>query len=681
MMKTPLLIFFILLTNLSFGQINLRSLGPNNPSNLEVPSAAVTAELATANARPTSQWQIGDEIIGPSTMNEYKWNGVTFVYVGNINGTPVPTTAPTATTTATTTSTSTFVVVNTPVNTNTPWNTPTPTSTFTATQTWTGTITPSPTPLIPTAVSSSNYCGNPRLIIAGVDSLTLSTYSDYLDFLITDLKSEYSDGGPGFFPLDYTNQQYYGFSFSFDSSGTQLGGTFTTVPAIYSINSFAVTWQGASNGWFTIQPTPAGARGPSFSNQPIYPQTYDYARHFYLQQPGGGTFIFNTGGSLASNAVTVNTNGTLNIEYVELPGNPANNAVSCTAITGNVCFFGDLFYNKTGVMVNCIGWPGSHVMGAWSALNATTWARWMQLLRPNYWLLNGGRNDSGSGVSGGQLTYYYNSLINEIHNGWPGCNVLQIVPNRDADPDTYIEQYKELFINNWENGLAGFIDNDVAMGTYEQSVTWVEMTASSNPHPVYYGSRNIADNIAKKIDLNQNPGRLSASIWGTQQYLMNTKGDLNEHTFEFPVTMTVPQKVLEFGLANNAQQTVMIHLILTSNLDGTYLVNKTTVDLTAQNIFALTGCVSSYTTGNPVVVLQNSDSNGGLLNYTFSYDVNSNNRMEVWVTPSTTSTLSTTHFCKVSVTGDWTVASNFTGSVAYATPTPAIPGPPIFQTY
>lgn len=87
--------------------VTLRSLGPNNPSNLEVPSAAITAaSIATVEAIPTSTIQVGDRGIDPNYEILFTNSGWTTV--GKFGATP----------TSTVTST------------NTPYVTPTPGATM-----------------------------------------------------------------------------------------------------------------------------------------------------------------------------------------------------------------------------------------------------------------------------------------------------------------------------------------------------------------------------------------------------------------------------------------------------------------------------------------------------------------------------------------------------------------------
>lgn len=166
--------------------------------------------------------------------------------------------------------------------------------------------------------------------------------------------------------------------------------------------------------------------------------------------------------------------------------------------------------------------------------------------------------------------------------------------------------------------------------------------------------------------------------WGADAYNLKSGDDIQKYVYQFPISVTGSQEIYEFGLASGGNQSVMVHLDIVSQLDGTSLTNKQSIDLTAQNTFATMGAISSYTTNTPVTVLQTTGANNSQLQMTFAYKINQWNRMEIDMVPSITGSPAPAGngWIHTSIGGNWITVSNFTG----ATPTPPVLGGTFFQT-
>lgn len=138
MKKGFFVLAFFLIPSLASYAVTLRSLGPNNPSNLEIPSAAITGLASGMFAVPSNNLQIGDEYFQTDKLLTFQWNGQTWQEL-LVSVVYSPTITPTITNTPT--PTPTFTPVNTPAGTSPTW-TPTKTNTPTFTPTPTGSPTP-----------------------------------------------------------------------------------------------------------------------------------------------------------------------------------------------------------------------------------------------------------------------------------------------------------------------------------------------------------------------------------------------------------------------------------------------------------------------------------------------------------------------------------------------------------
>ena len=148
-MKNLLFGLVILLLAMSVEATTLRSLGPNNPSNLEVPSNcitfATTAAMEAAAQTPT-QFQLGDCASPKDTNAVYLWTGATPVWNQvKVLGTDTPTF--TSTPSITPTLSPTCNTASTPICGNQGTFTFTPTGSPTYTPTIAGTLTPTYTPV------------------------------------------------------------------------------------------------------------------------------------------------------------------------------------------------------------------------------------------------------------------------------------------------------------------------------------------------------------------------------------------------------------------------------------------------------------------------------------------------------------------------------------------------------
>ena len=118
---------------------------------------------------------------------------------------------------------------------------------------------------------------------------------------------------------------------------------------------------------------------------------------------------------------------------------------------------------------------------------------------------------------------------------------------------------------------------------------------------------------------------------------------------------------------------------LNTSFGGTKLVNEQMITFSPSNIFALKGCVSDPGWTTPPTVSYQNNYLGGQLQVAYTYDVNANNRMEIWAVPTTSGAPPPTGngYCHYSITGTWKAVANFTGP----TPTPGTLGDAIYITY
>lgn len=594
----------------------------------------------------------------------WQWNGSAWVQIV-LAGTNTFTPTVTSNLTMTPTVTNTFTPIST--NTNTPTSTPT------------GTLTNTPTFVNTPTYTINNHSGH-RTIIAGIDSLTLSGFSDYLDYIIETLKNSVGDGGPGIITIGSGMENYYGYSLATNGTLTGTGGAFdfTKSPGNYSLNGDGVTWVGAVAGTLNMTPIDSLQR-KNILKLSIFPNTYEFVRLYYLQQPSGGTATMNTMGSPSANQITINTNGPLKLMFAELPGNPANAGVSISAITGNFVAYAFEFYNRQGISVNCIGVAGYHFLDqVANAFDGGFYSQWMAYIQPDYFLFNGGRNDAGSSVSGSSFKGALDRWIDNIKRGWPHTGILCIKTNSNSDSsiNAFLDSYGEVYIQEWLNGRVGYADDQVANGTYAEAAA-NSFISGDGIHPTDQGSRYRADNILKCLNFDNKPGALFIAPWNISKGIYKTSGSLNARNIEYSLPQSSARKVLEIALATGGQQTVMVKLEIAGVVEGTNIVNRSTVVLTAQNSSQNLGWVTSFTLGTPTIELQTTGATFGRLVLTFTASINANNRLQVSVNPTTSGSPAPTGRVKLNVMGSWNIINQFAGP----TPTPGVQGPTLFQVY
>ncbi|WP_176222092.1 SGNH/GDSL hydrolase family protein [Tuberibacillus sp. Marseille-P3662] len=219
----------------------------------------------------------------------------------------------------------------------------------------------------------------PFLIVAGLDSLTNGalthkTKSRYLDTLIPQMHKTYGDGGPGYVPFDsiYFKQDHHQLKMSRrlkEINDLEPG----QYPSQYSFDLKGLYTNKGRSDWLRFD----------------LKKDWTYGRVFYLQQPDGGSFKI---GYRHQKFIQVDTGGSLSLKTIELPKHVQDRQVVIRHISGKVTLFGGIFLKNGGVAVSRIG-QGGDLLRWHAQLNNAFMKQWLQQLKPDLLIFNGGTND------------------------------------------------------------------------------------------------------------------------------------------------------------------------------------------------------------------------------------------------------------------------------------------------
>ena len=245
-------------------------------------------------------------------------------------------------------------------------------------------------------------------IMAGIDSLSNGAGgSCWVDNFRHRLYNQFGCGGIGYVGLHNTQVVEFG------TWNTNLPSIVDTEYQQYSLDAkgvYRTNQTGGDHVWLYLD------------------KNYTNVKIIYLKMPTGGTFECSWINE-PSTKQSVNTKGDVfDLGVIELTGNNSlrKGWISLDNFTDDVVIFGLYCYNKQGVIVSKIGLGGDK-FEKHANLNDTFREKWIDIITPDYYILNGGTNDNQT------LTpQAYETLLNKYVAPFKTKNVNMIIvsPNR-----------------------------------------------------------------------------------------------------------------------------------------------------------------------------------------------------------------------------------------------------------
>lgn len=315
-----------------------------------------------------------------------------------------------------------------------------------------------------------------KRLACGIDSLTEGTPTSVIDVAISLLGADQSN--TAFWVRGYT-PFYSNLAEVTDILG--IGGH-GVVPRCYSLDGYGLQTSGAVAGsWKQLPQNSAG------------PVSWQKARLFYLQQPGGGTFNYNQWDATLPGPITaVNTAGTLQLAWVDLPVSYAcpSAYVQATSIVGNVVFFGILYLQNdvtTDSFAIKISQAGQTVTD-WALMNASFQQQWWNALNFDHFIFNGGQNDGRSGISAAAFQTAVNTYLGFPLSATTPPSITIVEPAQSSDWATQpLSTYPPVYRATAAALGAGFFSLQDLLGSFAQisattgmNVDGIHTSANSN---------------------------------------------------------------------------------------------------------------------------------------------------------------------------------------------------------
>ena len=341
-------------------------------------------------------------------------------------------------------------------------------------------------------INVSNKTPNYIHIMAGMDSLTNGAGgSSWCNYFRDKAFAQLGCGGLGYIGLD-------------NNTIGDFGSWGTTAPSVYNNKTYEQ---------YSFDRKGIVMSNTHSLNLNFIDKDFDNCKIIYLKHPNGGSFDFKW---VVSGAATYkcNTNSaTYDLGVVELNGNSAgaNGKIGINNITnGEVVIFGVLCTsNNGGLLFSKIG-KGGEPFKNHANLNSEFREKWLDILKPDYFLFNGGTNDEKTVQANeyGQLVEkYIRSFLNK------DIKVTLITPNNMINL-TYLPSYAPVLQQYAQNNKCSYISHAEVLGSYESA--YARGLQLDGCHPNNFGNELIASYWLNRFGLSGVvEGKQFNRIWPT----------------------------------------------------------------------------------------------------------------------------------------------------------------------
>lgn len=323
-------------------------------------------------------------------------------------------------------------------------------------------------------------------VMGGVDSLTNGAGGQnyYVPFAGR-MKGEFGQGGTG----------YAGFNVSsgVDSFGAVTSSGFSLIRDLTPGSGYS-SYSFDNKGVYVDSPT-----GTETYKHDLSLTSYDYVTLYYLKQPSGGSFDVFYDADASTTTQTVNTvSATNDIGSIELGVKKGTSGIRINNCTGGkICIFGVFLKNKAGFIYSPIGKGGDKLQ--WhNATNSTFREKWLDLLKPDVFIFNGGMNDR-SDLDASQ----YDSILRSYLQPFLNKSVQLIVcrPNPVNSGENIIQSYEEKLIQYTNEKRASYMDIKALFGDDYVTAYNLGYMQGDGVHPSELGCRKIANALLEKFDV------------------------------------------------------------------------------------------------------------------------------------------------------------------------------------
>ena len=318
-------------------------------------------------------------------------------------------------------------------------------------------------------LNTANKTQNYIHIMAGMDSLTNGAGgSCWTNYFRDKAFAQLGCGGLGYIGLD-------------NNTIVEFGSWGTSAPSIYgneTYEKYSLDRKGV------ILPI-GGSLNLNFTNK-----DYDNCKIIYLKHPNGGKFDckYIVAGATV---YTVDTHGDdYDLGTFDLNGNSAgaNGKIVINNVTDNEVIIFGVFCtsNKGGLIFTKLG-KGGERFKLHANLDATFREKWLDILKPDYFLFNGGTNDEKEVQADEYKTLVEKYLAAFIKKD---VKVTCISPN-NMDNLTYLPSYAPVLKEFAKNNKCSYVNHGNILGIYEDaSARGLQLDGC---HPNNFGNEILAN--------------------------------------------------------------------------------------------------------------------------------------------------------------------------------------------
>ena len=314
-------------------------------------------------------------------------------------------------------------------------------------------------------------------IMAGIDSLTNGAGSTaWSDYFRPRIQGELGMGGLGFVGFHNTTIQEFGTWNIAGMSG--LDGTDQSLyPGKYSLDNKGLYCE---NGDGTTPHIWCYFTDKNFK----------HAKLIYLKQPGGGSFKVGYVNKTIDTYITVDTsNADFDLGVIDLEDNvsPNNGQLSITAMTGKIAVFGYYLYNDSGCIFTKLGKGGDTLVNH-AKTDSAFRAKWLDVLKPDYYMANLGVNDKES-----MSDVVYDTTIRSYLQPFldKSTQIIMVRPN-DISGDTKLDAFNDKIVAFCKEKRCGYINEKSLLGSYSEANSLGYMV--DTVHPSVIGNKKRTDN-------------------------------------------------------------------------------------------------------------------------------------------------------------------------------------------
>lgn len=323
-------------------------------------------------------------------------------------------------------------------------------------------------------------------ILAGIDSLSNGAGgSNYGQFITPKLYNKYGFGGYGYVGFQNTtiveddSWNLSGFK-SLENLEQDIA------PAKYSFDNKGMYATDCNNGHIYYY----------FNNK-----NQKRCKVIYLMQPNGGTF--STGWIGSNTRYTIDTSSPsydLGVYEFAETNSGGYTGVDLNSCMGKLCIFGVYLYNDEGAIFTRIGKGGDRLSNH-SKTDDEFRGKWIDILKPDIYIFNGGANDSMTNTFDGET---YTNILNKYLQPFidKSVHIIAVRPNAISGDTKWDNIFNPILLNYTTAKGIDYLSDKLLLGeTYEIANNNGYML--DGVHPNLLGNKKRANNYLSFLGIEQ----------------------------------------------------------------------------------------------------------------------------------------------------------------------------------